>query len=675
MVWNNGKRDVHSGVSVRRTTASVSSAKRPVETLTFFGTLPASLGATFRSNVQYSLGKQRRWELIDEDFGYEELEETTCVEDNSENKSARKAAEVQAGLEEKYRATPIRMSVVRVFPHQVQSSQDKIRPRDASKCEAHVRTATLDDTVRLPASRGRCGYRERREQNLNKQRQRKHYTWRAAKHKDWSQRDTFNDEAAWYRDWSTQAWEAPIAPCLDVLNCAKREATQASKPAPPAKVASPPYLQIPTKSTQDSFQATSQVFGWSSHCVQKSELRLFWQDVLGPEEPVQDSMANETYVSSGCIVCYERPASLYDAGCSHSMCLECWGHHAQSRIDAGSADLKCAMPGCPLLAPEAVIKCALSAGSWKKLMALRDDATVACHPSLCYCPTPSCGKILRSGASDAAALHCSGCGGAWCPKCKGPSHWPASCAESRWWHHNHGLMTCQSNNEQFKTCPACFVEIEKNGGCNHMKCRMCNNNFCWQCGSYSTSMNYHQPGVPCVRKQWWMKGLSVNQVAEEFVVPHLLNVERLAQATAARLQSLRDATTSHSLKGHLLDVSSCGYSSGLTVAAVVHQERNIREAYLLILHTLLSRHVNKLESAQGEVAGDTRAVEEGVENALNGLRQYASSMESFLMNQTPDKNRMKTLRKSYQRKPNRFVDLVRRLKEAFAALRQVTADQ
>jgi len=32
-----------------------------------------------------------------------------------------------------------------------------------------------------------------------------------------------------------------------------------------------------------------------------------------------------------------------------------------------------------------------------------------------------------------------------------------------------------------KECPKCLSTIEKNGGCNHMTCRKCKNEFCWMC--------------------------------------------------------------------------------------------------------------------------------------------------------------------------------------------------
>merc|ERR1712080_728251 len=97
-----------------------------------------------------------------------------------------------------------------------------------------------------------------------------------------------------------------------------------------------------------------------------------------------------------------------------------------------------------------VLKCILPADSLKKLRSLREAAA-------------------------AAVVRCA-CGASWCTQCRGPPHWPATCSDQRWLDANRGLLVAVRT-EGNKLCPACWVEIEKTGGCNHMKCRMCQNDF------------------------------------------------------------------------------------------------------------------------------------------------------------------------------------------------------
>ena len=38
-----------------------------------------------------------------------------------------------------------------------------------------------------------------------------------------------------------------------------------------------------------------------------------------------------------------------------------------------------------------------------------------------------------------------------------------------------------ASTDNCKPCPRCGVAIDKNGGCDHMTCRMCRHEFCWRC--------------------------------------------------------------------------------------------------------------------------------------------------------------------------------------------------
>jgi hypothetical protein len=43
------------------------------------------------------------------------------------------------------------------------------------------------------------------------------------------------------------------------------------------------------------------------------------------------------------------------------------------------------------------------------------------------------------------------------------------------------MATQQWKNAHTRNCPTCLCPIEKNGGCNHVKCRRCRSDFCWGC--------------------------------------------------------------------------------------------------------------------------------------------------------------------------------------------------
>ena len=46
------------------------------------------------------------------------------------------------------------------------------------------------------------------------------------------------------------------------------------------------------------------------------------------------------------------------------------------------------------------------------------------------------------------------------------------------------------NKVNYKQCPSCNVIIEKNEGCNQMKCTNCSFEFCWLCLEEYTTEHY-----------------------------------------------------------------------------------------------------------------------------------------------------------------------------------------
>lgn len=76
----------------------------------------------------------------------------------------------------------------------------------------------------------------------------------------------------------------------------------------------------------------------------------------------------------------------------------------------------------------------------------------------------------------------------------------------------HGETPCDSDKEikEFATysgfivkkCPKCKTWTEKNEGCNHMKCKICNYNWCWLCEQECKENHFFIEGTPCYGKQF-----------------------------------------------------------------------------------------------------------------------------------------------------------------------------
>jgi hypothetical protein len=158
-------------------------------------------------------------------------------------------------------------------------------------------------------------------------------------------------------------------------------------------------------------------------------------------------------------------------------------------------------------------------------------------------------------------------------------------------------------------------------------------------------MSYHNGG-PCVTKKWWAGKLTVG-LDEKLFVPEILAHESEAKAAQERIQQLRDVVSGR-------QSIAATYASGLTVAAIMQEERHVLEAHLLLMHTRLSIHLQQLSDEQ-------------VDKAVADLQAYVNDISLFLRQRTADKCRMKILKRRFQQKPRRFVDLVRQLKEAVSA--------
>jgi len=104
------------------------------------------------------------------------------------------------------------------------------------------------------------------------------------------------------------------------------------------------------------------------------------------------------------------------------------------------------------------------------------------NPSVRWCPAPGCGNAINVLDVVKGTIACS-CGFRFCFTCRDEAHTPATCDQNKLW-----MAKCRDDSEtshwiyaNTQDCPKCKSAIEKNGGCNHMTCKVCSHEYCWVC--------------------------------------------------------------------------------------------------------------------------------------------------------------------------------------------------
>ena len=193
--------------------------------------------------------------------------------------------------------------------------------------------------------------------------------------------------------------------------------------------------------------------------------------------------------------------------CGHTFDKACWAAYLLSIVTERGQG--CALACCPAHADgctEPVTNTAVTALAsvavaerWRRFE-LRQF--VHASRGMAWCPAPACSAAVVApgarGGNDSGGLSsgdgrhnvanlrtaaCGACGMRFCFLCSREAHEPASCAHVEAW-----ALKCGAESQSAgwivahtKKCPACGVRVEKNQGCNHMRCKNagCGHDWCW----------------------------------------------------------------------------------------------------------------------------------------------------------------------------------------------------
>lgn len=208
---------------------------------------------------------------------------------------------------------------------------------------------------------------------------------------------------------------------------------------------------------------------------------------LPDEEVVNSKKSCESGEQHECEICCTETVSSNFIGlkCDHIFCFRCWNQYLEVKIlDEGMADTIC----CPkhqcstILDQETCLTLLQNAKARQAYLKLITNSFVQCNPVLKWCPNRECNCAIQVEYVLMRPVTCQ-CNTIFCFKCVQNWHSPLKCDRLQQW-----LQKCEDDSEtahwltaNTKDCPKCKFGIEKNGGCNHMTCRICKYDFCWIC--------------------------------------------------------------------------------------------------------------------------------------------------------------------------------------------------
>ena len=207
--------------------------------------------------------------------------------------------------------------------------------------------------------------------------------------------------------------------------------------------------------------------------------------------------ATELILSDGkmtCSACFDdfEAGDTMHLSCGHGGCKDCWFGALQSRVEDGNDALKTRCPfaeHCEHICGPATFRKVFAdeprlLDRYNMLLVLN---FVSSSRSYRRCPEPSCSMIIDCYYVETDEISCM-CGYNFCKTCGASDHRPASCNELKYFldlAQKHSIVELEKSMEWIhshtRPCPKCQTSIEKNGGCNRMRCRHCSLDFCWVC--------------------------------------------------------------------------------------------------------------------------------------------------------------------------------------------------
>jgi len=184
--------------------------------------------------------------------------------------------------------------------------------------------------------------------------------------------------------------------------------------------------------------------------------------------------------------------------CQHYFCDECIKRYMTYQINNGVVlEIKCLMAGCPHIYTSEEIKENVPNDIYRKYIRFYGIQIKMKNPEKVYinCPFIDCDELVDITDIPKGNVIC-GMGHVFCNECRklgGHSRSNSECDKKELNLDLYNELKKKNPTkiyQNYKQCPECKVLIEKNDGCNEMKCLNCGFVFCWLCLREYTDNHY-----------------------------------------------------------------------------------------------------------------------------------------------------------------------------------------
>ncbi|CAD6213671.1 unnamed protein product [Miscanthus lutarioriparius] len=224
-----------------------------------------------------------------------------------------------------------------------------------------------------------------------------------------------------------------------------------------------------------------------------------------------------------CKVCFEdfSLGAVSTMDCGHCFCNDCWTGHFHAAVESGKKQIRCMEVKCSAFCDENLVRFLLGQkypDMAKRFNRFLLESYIEDNASVKWCPsTPNCGHAIRVGTGERyCEVECP-CGLSFCFNCMAHAHSPCPCPMWEKWNakrsEGENIKWILANT---KSCPKCFKAIEKNGGCNLVRCK-CGQCMCWLCGG-GTGMDHTWTSIAghsCNRYKEESRGKTVDTSREQ----------------------------------------------------------------------------------------------------------------------------------------------------------------